>query len=93
MGMTTYVRGIKPPDETWLKMKAVWNACDEAGVPIPVRVVDYFDHQPPDEGGVEVRLDDSLAVTPYTADGVAGIEVDLSKLPDDVTILRFINSW
>ena len=30
--MSTSVVGIKPPDDTWRKMKAAWDACMAADV-------------------------------------------------------------
>jgi hypothetical protein len=91
--MSTRIMGFKPPDQTWQRMKAVWDACEVAGVAIPAKVAEYFNHQTPDPRGVEVDLARSLAVTKYITEGMDGYEVDLTKLPADTTVLRFFNSW
>lgn len=93
MGMSTYVVGIKPPDEKWKKMKAAWDACASAGVPIPKKVDDFFGGEPPDERGVVVEIEETQAVTKYHINTSSGFEVDISKLPADVKIIRFCNSW
>ena len=96
MGMSTGVVGFKPPDDKWKAMKAVWDACKAAGVPAPKAVEDYFGEVPPDESGVYVSqraLEKAGAVRNYTEDSQQGFEVLLDKLPKDVTIIRFYNSW
>ena len=42
MGMSTHLVGIVPPDDDWKKMKAVWDACDNADVDIPKDVSEFF---------------------------------------------------
>ena len=34
--------GIKPPDEDYLKMKAVYDSCTEASIPVPDKVSEFF---------------------------------------------------
>lgn len=89
MGMSTYVIGFKEPDETWNKYKKVWDACNEAGVDIPDDVLEYFNHEAPDESGVEVELE----TQEYTDYAKEGFEIDVSKLPKHVSRIRFYNSW
>ncbi len=94
MGMSMYVVGIKPPDAKWNKMKKIYDACQEADMDVPDAVMDYFDGEDPDDKGV--LLDESRlgkAVSEYCVEGCSGFEVELSKLPKDVKILRFYNSW
>lgn len=106
MSMSTHVIGIKPPDETWKKMKTAWEACEAAGIDPPKEVLAFFDHVKPDERGVVVDLkyfcnpesepkktDLHPAVTKYKAEMQEGFEVDVTKLPLDVKIIRFYNSW
>jgi hypothetical protein len=93
MSMSTDVIGFHPPDEVWKQMKAVWDACEQAGVEPPDRVLEFFDHEKPDSAGVTVDLRNSLAVKEYRDDQSEGYEVDLDQLPPDVTIIRFVNSW
>lgn len=93
MGMSTHVLGIKPPDETWQKMKAVYDACAAAKIPAPQEVLRFFDHQKPDSAGVTVSLEQHAAVTRWRDDSRQGFEVDLSKLDPAIRVLRFYNAW
>jgi hypothetical protein len=92
MSMSTSVVGIKPPDDMWKKMKAVYEACEDANVPIPVEVAEFFEHDKPDELGVVVEIKGE-AIKEWSDDTEAGYEVDIEKLPKDVKVLRFYNSW
>jgi len=85
-------------NERWLEMKAVWDACEKASLPIPHSVLGFFNHEAPDDRGVIVNLnkydDRHECLTEWNErDGSTGFEVDLTLLPDDITILRFYNSW
>ena len=86
--------GIRPPDEKWKRMKSVWDACEAAGVDPPHEINEFFNNVPPDGSGVVVDIErKSSAVTKWIRDDASGFEVDLTKLPKDVTVLRFYNSW
>jgi len=91
MSMSTNVIGFRPPDEEWLKMKAVYDACEKAGVEIPDGVCSFFNYERPDRKGVKVDINDILEK--YQDDSSSGYEIDLSKLPKGLKILRFYNSW
>ncbi len=95
MGMSSRVTGFKPPNLKWRQMKAIYDACELADVSIPDEVDRYFEGERPDESGVAVSLTYPLheAVKEYRDDMEQGYEVDLTKLPPDVKILRFVNSW
>ena len=96
MSMSTSVIGFKPPDETWRKMKCVFDACRQADMTPPQEVLDYFDGKPPDESGVEIGMNtlrECGAVKTFNAEMMNGLEVDLTKLPKDVKILRFVNHY
>lgn len=93
MGMSTHVVAIRPPDERWTQMKAVYDACAAAGLQPPDEVMDYFDGEEPDPKGVVLDLVRSGAVQDWSDDYSIGLEVRLAKLPPDVQILRFYNSW
>jgi hypothetical protein len=96
MGMSTHVVGFKPPDEKWQRMKAAWDACKTAGVDVPEEIERYFEGEEPDPQGVEID-DDALtqcgALTPWTDDYAEGFQLEISKLPRDVRVIRFYNSW
>jgi DNA/RNA endonuclease G (NUC1) len=96
MGMSTHVQGFRPPDEQWRKMKAVYDACEAAGIKVPDHVWKFFEYETPDANGVEVSakaLEECGALHKWSDDSRSGYEVDITKLPQGLTILRFYNSW
>jgi hypothetical protein len=94
MSMSTYVRGFRPADEKWKKMKKIWYACQEAGVDVPDEVDDFFDGDKPDEAGVEIKLNSKTGCKEWSdGNGRDGIEITLDNLPKNVTVIRFVNSW
>lgn len=88
-----HIKGIRPPDEEYQQYKAVYDACRKAGVPVPDRVLDFFDYQEPSPNGILTDLDLSDAVKSYEAVEREGFEVELAKLPKNITHLRFYLSW
>jgi len=93
MGMSTHVVGIKPPDQAWKAMKSAWDACVAAKVSVPIEVLNFFGHEIPDAAGVVVDLEKTEAVEQYNTDSVQGFEVRIDKLPKDVKVVRFYNSY
>ena len=100
MSMSTHVIGFRPPDENWKQMKAIYDACTKAKVSLPEEVEDYFNGEPPDPQGVKVELEDYPsktnklgAVKDWRDDMRGGFEVDVTKLPKGVTLIRFYNSY
>jgi len=93
MSMSTHVTGFKPPDDKWKKMKAVYDACKAAGIHPPEDVDDFFGSSPPDDRGVEVEIERHPCTKKYSDDMRQGFEIDIRKLPPDVTIIRFYNSY
>lgn len=95
MSMSTHIYGIKPPDEKWKKMKAIWNACLNAGIDVPDEVDDFFGEEEPNELGVVVskeQLGDAvLPIIPGYAE--KGFIIDISKLPKDIQYIKIENSW
>jgi len=92
--MTTHIVGIVPPDETWKRMKAVWDSCTIAKVEIPKAVLEFFNHVAPDDKGVLIPLDKHSSITEYYNETARqGYEVWLEYLPVDIKVLRFYNSW
>lgn len=91
MSMSTNVVAFRPADEKWKQMKAIYDACNEAGVTRPKEVDAFFNGVAPDENGVEVEIDQ--AVRKWCDYSCEGLEVDISKLPKDIKIVRFYNSW
>lgn len=92
--MSSHVVGFRPPDKKWEEMKLVWEACERTGVEIPKKVLEFFDHEDPaGKPGMSMNLMDTDAVKEYHEEAVQGFEVDLTKLPKDLEIIRFYNSW
>ena len=91
MSMSTHVTGFAPPDETWQKMKAIWDACETVGVPVPGEVEEFFGGEAPDPAGVEVDL--PLREWSDSGYGGAGYELDIAAIPPQVKTIRFYNSW
>lgn len=91
--MSTTVEGFRPPDDDWVRMKAVWDACMAAGVAMPAEVEDFFEGAPPDAHGVEVDICAAVRKWEDSRRAAEGFEVDVTALPVGVRVVRFINSW
>lgn len=93
MSMSTGVLGFKPADEKFYKMKEVFESCQELGIAPPDEVDDYFDGYGVEGDGVRVEIEELECCTEYKADMENGYEIDITKLPKDVKIIRFYNSY
>lgn len=92
MGMSTRCVGFRPADELWKRMKTIWDTCDDAGVAVPSEVEAFFASVPPgDKPGQEIPLGD--AATQYRGEEAEGYEIDVTKLPPGVQIIRVYNQW
>lgn len=94
--MSTHVVGFIPPDEKWLKMRAIFDACKAANVGLPEEVDEFFGGETPDDRGREVderAMVKAGAIREWKDDSREGFELDVSKLPPDVKFVRFYNSW
>ena len=91
MSMSTSVKGFRPPDEEWKKMKAIWDACKAAGnVEPPEPVQEFFNWHEPDPNGIDVHL----RVTKWNNNECSeGLELKVEDIPKNVTVIRFYNSW
>jgi len=93
MSMSTHVIGFHPPNDKWKQMKAIWDSCVSAGVDVPGEVYDFFDGESPDERGVEFDLKDAGVATEWEDRHRQGYELEIAKLPPNITHIRFYNSW
>lgn len=107
MSMSSHVVGFIPPDDEWKKKKAAWDACKSAGVEPPLELCKFFGDSTPDNNGREidltpygqygsVRKNEATDCAKHwwgNDHGSEGFEVDLAKLPPNVKILRFYNSY
>lgn len=91
MGMSTHVTGFRPADEKWKRMKDIYDLCEQQKIEIPAEVVKFFGYDRPDSSGVEVKLNDALSE--FEDDYRSGYEVRVDKLPKDISVIRFWNSW
>lgn len=89
MSMSTHVIGFVPPDEKWKQMKVIWDACSKADIALPGEVEEFFDGEEPSEKGQEVEIPYSK----WSDENRQGIEVEINKLPKNVKLIRFYNSW
>jgi hypothetical protein len=93
MGMSTHIVGFREPTQEHLEKVAAYKACELAEVDIPKKLQDYFRDTEPSEHGMEVDLEDSGSVSEHRSDCTDGFDVDLKKLPQGVTRIRFFNSY
>ena len=90
MGISWYVDGIRPPDATWRKMKAVLEACREAKIAEPKEVREFFKGETPDEKGVLINLGlmyekpKTPGVERYEGEESSGFEVDLDSFENTI---------
>lgn len=88
-----YVVGFRPPGAKWSKMRAAYDACVAADLDIPKEVDAFFNGEAPDASGVKVDLTEHTCCAEYNDDMIDGFEIDLKKLPKDITIIRFYTSY
>lgn len=92
MSMSTYVQGLKPKTEEYQTKLDIYNACKKINIEPPREIVDFFDGEICEEG---IVIDfPKEAVREYADDYCREFfEVDLEKLPPNVTKIRFVNSY
>lgn len=98
MSMSTNIRAFIPDtNPEFQKHKKILLLCAESGVSLPKETAEYFDSEDADEylldEKLEIQLKKGVHYVEYHGDAAHGFEVDLLKLPDGVTKLRFYNSW
>lgn len=96
MSMASFVSGIRDLDGKFAKMMKAKLACEEAGAAYPAEVREYF--KCPEESEDTLRrdmesVDINDATSEYSRDATDVFDVDLSKLPEGVKVIRFENSY
>lgn len=91
MSMSTHAVGIRPMDDRYKSMLAIYDSCRKLGISTPREVDEFFNHEVPNSNGVIVNIEDATRV--WETDYCQGLEVDVSKLPSNVTVVRFFNSY
>jgi hypothetical protein len=95
MSMSVYVKGLMPITDDYKKKLEIYNGCNELGIEPPKELCEYFDYaRRPYADGIEIELPRNLlehsADMDYCRDYY---DIDLSKLPDGVTKVRFVISY
>lgn len=95
MSMSKHVEGIVPPDQKWRDMKRVYDACEKAGIDLPVEVDAFFDGEIPCDQGAVINLIDHIAVQPLSdiEEMAEGYNIEIAELPKNVKFIRFYMSW
>lgn len=97
MGMQTYIVGFIPPDEKFNKMLLAYQSCKDANIPIPKEIYLFFNGAEPDMSGVKIYLSSESkykeCIVEWQDDSREGYQIYLDKLPKDIKIIRFVNSY
>lgn len=99
MGMSTHVVGYKPRDDEWEAKLKVYNSCIESDTELPDSIQEFFEEvldngdDPNETPGSEVDVTKCGALSVYSADMQNGYDIDISKLPPDVKVIRVYNSY
>lgn len=97
MSMSMHCLAVKPADEKYKKMAAAYRACEEAGISPPQDVVEFFNHEEPDDTGTTVTLGGYDSKHPscekWRDDSTEGFQVDITRLPEGTRYVRFYCSW
>lgn len=83
MGISVHITGLKEPTEEYTKKLEAWRACEAAGVKIPDDLLEYFNHENPNEEGISVDL-------AYDGDVMygKGATLNVEDIPEGVTKIR-----
>lgn len=84
MGMDFSVAGIVPPDDTWLKMKTIYDLCKSTNIKIPNEVLDFFGGEPDGKGQLI-----SIKNKEWNGECGYGVEILVSDIPKSVKYVRF----
>lgn len=92
MGMTMHVVALKSPTPDFEKKRQAYFACKAACIPIPRELEKFFNDREPDgRAGIGMEID--VPHEKWAARASEGFEVDITKLPEGVTHIRFYCSW
>lgn len=98
MGMSTHISGIiVPEDEQFNKYKKIAEMCYDEDIELPTAVQEYFNKYGIDledctDDGFEVYLPQE-SYREFSQDMEDIIEVDLTKVPKNISKIRFSNSY
>lgn len=98
MGMSTHIKAFIPDtDPEYQRHRKVLLACDEAEVSLPKETAEYFGVIDFDKNTLDDKLEfdikNSDCLSKWKDHDADGYEIDLTKLPQGVTKIRFYNEW
>lgn len=93
MSMCSYIQGLKPKTEEYEKKLQIYKLCKETNVKVPEEVEKYFDGEICEEGIITHIPKDAIKEYANCDYCCEYFEVDLTKVPSDVTKIRFVNSY
>lgn len=101
MSTSTHIKAFIPDtDLEFQRHKKVFLVCLQAKVSLPHETADYFNFYDgiPDNGDLldsklEIDIKNSNCLNKWHNHDADGYEIDLTKLPQGVTKIRFYNSW
>lgn len=96
--MSTHITAFIPDsDPTYQKHLAVFKACQNADVSLPKETADYFGSNEPyyglEEEKLEFKLEKGIHYKEWSAEMCQGFEIDINKIPKEVSKIRFYNSY
>ena len=92
MSMTCEVKGLKPITNDYKKRLEIYKSCIELKISPPEEIREYFEDYGTCEEGIVVPLEEDVVSESIEYTSVY-YDVDLSKLPEGVTKVRFEISY
>lgn len=92
MSTNTYIQGLKPKTGEYQIRLDVFTSCKKINIEPPKEIKDFFYNGEICEEGIVTELPKE-AVREYTDEYREFLEVDLTKIPDDISRIRFVNSY
>ena len=88
-----HIEATGEPGDKHQKMYEVWLSCRAADIDVPNEVDKYFQWDTPNPNGLKVDIEEHECCTEINEDSCMGFDVDLRKLPEGITHIRFYNSY
>ncbi len=97
MGMSTYVVGIKDPEESdgnEDKFLEIYDLCKELNIAAPIEVYEFVSkHEDAEDDDGEIDLKSISREWSDDNCSMVGIEITVEDIPKDIKIIRFVNSY
>ena len=93
MGMSTHVEAIGKPDAKFKKMLAVYRSCRTADIEPPNEVQEYFKWDEPRDEGFQMNAEQTEYCSEINEESRSGFCIELAKIPEGITHIRFWNSY